>query len=436
LENKNNIELISLLEKLLDIEISQIDNELILEEKNFKLSVFMSELEEISEFSNLCYKDKYIYNKNYFEELLHVYGHSYYIREYFSEPFKIYDENKFIKYEISQPSLEYILLSYIKMLEMKTPFVPSLFSKKFCKGREVLNGTYSSYIVAKFKCLKTHKTLESYEKILSNYENLEVDKPLRNFIEFQFNEIKTLKIISNKKITNSEFHDLADSFRFWINYHTQIALIRRFDYIENSLESIKRINKIEEIESVPQKLYNKELLLYYELALSFDDPVFRFLSFYHILEYFFDKYAKGKRENEQIKIVMKKFLNEKLLKKNIFKLDFSSYNHKFTTNKFNSTENKLLNELDVNDELKFSYLDYYKYLTTEKVNFANADPLDANNFIHSLGNRIYAVRNAIVHRKEGKNRYKYKNYKKEDKEELKLELPIIRIVAEQFINQV
>ena len=169
-------------------------------------------------------------------------------------------------------------------------------------------------------------------------------------------------------------------------------------------------------------------MLYYELALSSNDPVLRFLSFYHILEYFFNKYAKLKHERKQIKSVMKKFLNEEELKKNIAEFDFSSYNYKFATDKVNSAEAKLIKVYN-----RFSCCDYYNYLTTEKVNFASAEPLDDKNFISSLGNRIYDVRNAIVHRKEDKNIHKYLNYKIEDEQELKLELPLIRLIAEQII---
>jgi len=427
---KNNLkELVSLLDDLLNIKSIKLDNELIFEEEKFKLSISIVELEQINEkIHDLKYYDIYIFNKHYFEELLNVEGQAYYVLDYFSRQFTINNENKLIKYELSVPSLEYIILSYMKMCEVGIFNAPSLFLNKFYKGREYPNGYCSSYINTKFKSLKFHKTLVDIE-ISTDFEKIKIDEELRNFIESQFNGIITLKIISNnKEISNENFSDLADAFRFWINYHTQIAFIKRFEYIENSLESIKRINNIEEIDCVPQRLYNKELLLYYELALSSNDPVLRFLSFYHILEYFFNKYAKLKHERKQIKSVMKKFLNEEELKKNIAEFDFSSYNYKFATDKVNSAEAKLIKVYN-----RFSCCDYYNYLTTEKVNFASAEPLDDKNFISSLGNRIYDVRNAIVHRKEDKNIHKYLNYKIEDEQELKLELPLIRLIAEQII---
>lgn len=425
---KNIKELISLLEDLLGLKSYKKDNKIFFEEKNFKLSISMSELEYINhKISILNYKDSYILNNNYFEELLHVEGHGYYIREYFSGQTTLYDENGLIKYKLSEPSLEYILLSYIKMREYGIFNSPSLFLKKFYNGREYPNGHCSSYIQTKFKFLKLHKTLADTEDISPEFENIKIDDHLKKFIESQFNGIMTLKIISDSKTISADtFFDLADSFRFWINYHTQIAFIRPFEYIENSLELIKRIDKTKQIGNVPQKRYNKELLLYYELALSTNDPVFRFLSFYHILESFI-----GKPERKEIKRVMKKFLNEKDLKDGISGVDLSSYTHKFVTNNISSAETKLLTGSNANGKTKLLYCDYYNYLISEKVNFANADSLKDNNFIPSLSNRIYDVRNAIVHRKEGE--FKYLNYKKEHQDQLKIELPLIRIVAEQFI---
>ncbi|MEL7669412.1 methylamine utilization protein MauJ [Methanobacterium sp.] len=426
---KNDIkELISLLELLFNIKSCKYDNKIIFKEKQFKLSISVSELRDINEkIHDLRYKDFYIFNKNYFEELLHVEGHPLYIQKYFSKPIIIHNEGKIITYELSKPSLEYILLSFIKMSEMGICNAPSLFLKKFYKAREFSNGHCCSHIQSKFNSLKIFKTLESIEEILPGFDNITIDDSLRNFIESQFDKIITLKIITTENETSDEyFFDLADSFRFRINYHTQIAFIRKFEYYENSLETIKRINETEEIKTIPQKSYKKELLLYYEQALSTNDPVFRFLSFYHVLEYFFKIHSKKRFERDQIEDVMHQFLNKNELKKNIYKFDFSSYNHDLIANKDNLALDKLQNEKE-----GIIYYDYYNYLTTEKVNFADAKPLNDNKFIPTLAKRIYRVRNAIVHRKEGES--KYLNYKKRHRDELKIELPLIRLIAEQFI---
>ncbi len=174
---KNNLkELVSLLDDLLNIKSIKLDNELIFEEEKFKLSISIVELEQINEkIHDLKYYDIYIFNKHYFEELLNVEGQAYYVLDYFSRQFTINNENKLIKYELSVPSLEYIILSYMKMCEVGIFNAPSLFLNKFYKGREYPNGYCSSYINTKFKSLKFHKTLVDIE-ISTDFEKIKIEK--------------------------------------------------------------------------------------------------------------------------------------------------------------------------------------------------------------------------------------------------------------------
>jgi hypothetical protein len=79
-----------------------------------------------------------------------------------------------------------------------------------------------------------------------------------------------------------------------------------------------------------------------------------------------------------------------------------------------------------------SLLTFYE---TEKVAFAKADEVDLteadrNTMIKQLANRIYKVRNAIVHSKESE-KARYVPFR--DDRTLLREIPLLRFVAEQII---
>ena len=75
---------------------------------------------------------------------------------------------------------------------------------------------------------------------------------------------------------------------------------------------------------------------------------------------------------------------------------------------------------------------FFKNLIKNPVKFADAKPVEEKNFHETLANRIYYIRNALIHRKE-MHKKKYLPSKNEHREELKLEIPIIKAIATQII---
>ncbi len=56
--------------------------------------------------------------------------------------------------------------------------------------------------------------------------------------------------------------------------------------IRKNLMHYRKVNLNDK--KVTEKLYKEELLRYYEQELISDDPVFSYISFYHIIEYFYE----------------------------------------------------------------------------------------------------------------------------------------------------
>lgn len=171
----------------------------------------------------------------------------------------------------------------------------------------------------------------------------------------------------------------------------------------------------------------KELLTYYKRGIHEDDPSIRFLAFYHIFEYFF-KIIYGEFKNETKIIAPEKFrgseedfksilFNNRLNEKNALQLVFQKY----------------LRKEWIVEELNYRDTNNYSYLKDNRVEFANAPIINDEKFYETAALRVYAIRNAIVHRKEGNNLSKYLPYEKEHRTELKKELLFMKILSEHIL---
>lgn len=213
--------------------------------------------------------------------------------------------------------------------------------------------------------------------------------------------------------------------------------------INNIVRKRSKIWKDSGGQLAPLRLYNLQVVDYYNQGLAADTPFSQYLAFYHVLEFYFQsvieedtfKYVKdeltkpsfslsSKREiNAFIKGIRKKIDNQK---------ENSSQGEKFALElclkKYLVLSDliKRLNSVDSN------CLDYYK---NNKVSFAqNSAEIDfsINDEIiyQNLSKRIYDVRNAIVHSKDC-DKLRYQPFNNDD--ELRREIPLIKSIAEIII---
>lgn len=258
-------------------------------------------------------------------------------------------------------------------------------------------------------------------------------------------KFQTLKLTSENSKTKSEFETLCYSFLFNLSYNTDLSLLPS-SIVEDLTRSIRigriRRAKIEEVD-IPKRKYENDLILYYQKGISSESVDLQYLSFYHILEHFFERiyndeliksikteltkpsfsYKRNKDVSELIKVIQDKLKYK---------------NEEFQINEPEALRlvlDRFVPELkEIKDQIE-SYdstlLIYYKSSEVEfskgnKVNFEEA----RESTLKNLRERIYKTRNAIVHSKET-NREKYLPFKHD--KVLQKEMILMRIIAEKII---
>ena len=174
----------------------------------------------------------------------------------------------------------------------------------------------------------------------------------------------------------------------------------------------------------------------------------KYLSFYHILEYFYenifieDQISKAKEIISDVGFSYKRKTDIAKLIKNI---QSKAIDKDVAINE--KTALSLLIQKHIKQEqLKERLIERYEQDFLEelkrKVEFSDGNIIifsneDEKQYIDSLTNRIYKTRNAIVHSKEsfteGKKNNKYQPIK--DDKELFTEIELIQVIAEIIINE-
>ena len=276
----------------------------------------------------------------------------------------------------------------------------------------------------------------------------EEDKPeFLTFISMLLPRFRTLIIKSNSPKKISEFENLCYSFIFNLSYNLDASFLP-LRFIEEISRKIRigriRRSNVEDIET-PKRKYNNDLILYYQRGVSSESIDNQFLSFYHVMEHFFEKvyqddiinsikgeltkpsfsYKRNRDINQLVKVIKKKLIytHEE------FSIKSEQSALLLTLQKF------ILDTEEIKDKIvnfDSTLIDYYK---TNVVSFSNGDKVDftmndVDKILGSLSKRIYKTRNAIVHSKESEHS-KYLPYKN-DKELIK-EIFLMRVLAEKII---
>jgi len=278
---------------------------------------------------------------------------------------------------------------------------------------------------------------------------LEKENGVRNLIEFVRStsfRLFTLKISSNKKQNASQYSKLTHAFLFHIGYNLDVALVPQRLLEEMTrrgrITNMRRSSRIGEIDP-PRRGYNEDLVQHYLLAVSTENLVIEYLSYYHILEYFYEavfnddllKTVKNKITDPGFSYKRDKDIGQLV---NIIK---RSLQIKSETTTFSESEalKLCLSKYTSLAELKSKLTEYDKtllnYYKTTKVEFSGGvevdfESSDREGILAKLAKRIYATRNALVHSKDG-DKSKYTPFK--DDRVLVREVPLMRFIAEMVI---
>lgn len=256
----------------------------------------------------------------------------------------------------------------------------------------------------------------------------------------------TVSITSQNACTLHQLSSYSNSFLFQIAFNTDTVLVPQSELPSISNKPRQhghlRRKKIDNLD-VPRRTYSEELTHHYLLALSSDSPIVAYLSYYHVIEHFYEEVFNedltnkiqehitspdfSYRSKDDIAALLK--LVGKSYKVQRDEIVFSEDRALFLTlHKYVNVPN-LIKDLEGLDEKNV------EYFSKTSIDFANAPAIDfrsssEDSILKNITKRVYATRNALVHSKRGaKSRYRpfY------DDEILNKELILLRLIAEQII---
>jgi hypothetical protein len=258
--------------------------------------------------------------------------------------------------------------------------------------------------------------------------------------------LETLQIKSESSKKKADFEQLVYAFLFNLGYNLDYTIqpLRFMDEFTQPyrLGRLRRSN-FSDVEP-PKRVYLNELILHYQKGISSESIDHQFLSFYHVLEHFYEKIY-----NDDI-------LNS--IKTELTKPSFSYKRSKDISGLVNLIQSRLkykndefqLNEPEALELTLKKFVKDIPYLASElttisptliehfktkevpfskgnKVNFENTN---TNEVYANLAKRIYLTRNAIVHSKET-DKSKYTPFR--DDKDLLTEIYLLRLIAEIVI---
>lgn len=252
----------------------------------------------------------------------------------------------------------------------------------------------------------------------------------------------TLKINSLQPVCIKQLREYAASFEFLFMYKQSVA-VSEYTTVEDMYaigNSVLRYSR-EELNSPPLRIYNLAVLEYYTMAMESRDPFTMYISFYHIIEHYFDAIFRKKLTEEikdrithpdfSYKSETKVYELAKYIKKHMNSDDNSGKGNEYDSLKYVLMEyvpvDELKNRIQFLDSNAIAYYqnNFVPFTTSRKTKIAWADE---QGVYANMATRIYETRNALVHSKSEQGANQYKPY--ENRKELVAEIALIKAVAE------
>lgn len=265
-----------------------------------------------------------------------------------------------------------------------------------------------------------------------------------DFLRRSMQRIETVKIKSQNTTKKNRFEQLMYAYLFSLSYNLSLSIypMRFFDELFSPLR-VGRLRRasVKEIEP-PRRIYINDLIIHYQKGVSSESLDHQFLSFYHILEHFFEKiYNEDLVNKMRDKLTQPGFSYkrktdiEKLIKLIEKRLKYK--NDEFQINELEALElvlKKYLTNIDeIKNELNSVDTNLIAFFKTTEVPFSKGNKVNfevESEVFKNLAKRIYYTRNSIVHSKETEKE-KYIPFK--DDKELINEIYLMRIIAEKII---
>lgn len=388
-------------------------DKMIFEYRGLEIEINQAQITELSDkLSVLEHRDStLLYSNNYYETLVSFEGRR--IMPRIENNFDVEDTQNNIHYLIGKASDEYILF-LLQVLQT--------------------NGLLREFSRRSF--YPTHMMQDRFER--SGSTNI------FEFLRIGLRSLYTLKITSSDSKNYAEFERYNNSFLFHLAYNFDASIVE-IKLLEDFLNSqrLERIRRNNDEVDPPRRRYIPELVYHYQMAVSSESPYLQFISYYHVMEHFFEKIYNEelvkvvqdtvsspsfsiKRENDIKKVI--KVINNKL----------RARHEEYSINEREALELTLFKYID-SDSLKEKLKEYddtlLEFYRDNEVVFSggttiNFDSTQEKEVLKRISSRIYSTRNSIVHSKEN-DKLKYTPFK-HDRFLIK-EIPLVRFIAEEII---
>ena len=191
----------------------------------------------------------------------------------------------------------------------------------------------------------------------------------------------------------------------------------------------------EESVQFPLRTYKSELLSYYHLAFGSDSLILAYLALYKILEYFFTSASEKLLHNKMAeKLVEPDFLHTKSKKLRELVKTIRAHDNRMDEKRMLSTVlSDFFDPEELRNWIKVHNKDNGDYYTTEHQVFSEAVRIDLSDdqLFSTIAHRIYHIRNALVHHKEGEVS-RFIPFSGQE-QILFREIPLLLFIAEQLI---
>ncbi|MDT8975712.1 hypothetical protein RQP50_05590 [Paenibacillus sp. chi10] len=394
-------------------EVKHDTDKIIFEYRGLEIKIDQIQISELSDrLSILEHREStLLYSDNYYETLVSFEGRR--IMSRFENNFDVEDTQNNINYLIGKASDEYILF-LLQVLHTNDLL------------REFTRRTF----------YPSHMLQERFER--SGSTNV------FDFLRIGLRNLYTLKITTRDSKSYAEFERYNNSFLFHLAYNFDASIVE-IKLLEDFLNSqrLERIRRNTDEVDPPRRRYIPELVYHYQMAVASESPYLQFISYYHVIEHFFEKIYNEelvkvvqdtvsspsfslKRENDIKKVI--RVINNKL----------RARHEEYSINEREALELTLIKYIDSNSlkeklkEYDDSLLDFYH---DNEVVFSggatiNFDSPQEKEILKKISSRIYSTRNSIVHSKEN-DKLKYTPFK-HDRYLIK-EIPLVRFIAEEII---
>lgn len=229
-----------------------------------------------------------------------------------------------------------------------------------------------------------------------------------------------------------QLKSIAESSLYHISYGYGIGLVPIKSW-ERSLHFIDERRR--ETVQFPLRAYKEELVAYYQMALGGESMILSYLAFYKILEFFFTSVAE-RLLHEKIKeqLVAPDFSHTKVRKLRDLAKVIRRFDQKMDERKMLQT----VFEDHIDKGALRSWIEEFDrdnagYFTTERELFGERNKIDTsdNQLFPTVGYRIYHIRNALVHNKEGEVS-RFIPFSGQEKILVK-EIPLLKHISEELI---